>query len=380
MRIVHLADTHLGWRQLHRVNDAGRNQREQDVYDAFADAVDIAIGLDPDAVIHAGDLFDAYLPSSAALGAALDGFARLRDAGIPIVVIAGNHSTPRASTAAHIFGVLERFGGVYFVYGDPQVVPLEGRRRPGLLAVHAVPHNNEPATVDAALHAARPDPKADFNVLVAHVGLHGYGHVIGPEAASLTLSGEVLTDAGEFDYIALGHLHKYASASDNAAYAGSLERLSWGDDAEHKGVLEVDLAAGRQSSHFVRMHPVPTRAMITLDPIDAATCQDLTAALIARGASEDLDGAIVRISVRNVTAAEWNAVDTRAVLAAYESCLHFERDAQMIGAPAEMPAAAPALREFIAAWPGLKNAGIDADELLSRAEGFLTLADQELAG
>jgi DNA repair protein SbcD/Mre11 len=379
LRIVHLADTHLGFRQLHRVNDAGRNVREQDVYDAFADAIEITVGLDPDAVIHAGDLFDSYHPSSAALGAALDGFARLREAGIPIVVIAGNHSTPRVAAADHVFGVLDRFGGVHVVHGASQVVRIEGRGRPGVLAVHAIPHDNDPAAVSAALRDARP-ADADFNVLVAHVGLDGLGQLVGSEAGSLTLSGEALAEAGEFDYVALGHLHKFAPARDNGAYAGSLERLSWGDDADFKGVVEVNLAAGRRSPDYLRLHPVPTRAMIELDAVDAASCEDLTAAIIARGEGEGLAGAMVRITVRNVTAADWNAIDARAVGAAYAECLHFERAPQLIGAPAGLSATAPALREFLAAWPGLKTAGIELDEFVARAEGFLALADQELAG
>ena len=45
-----------------------------------------------------------------------------------------------------------------------------------------------------------------------------------------------------------------------------------------------------------------------------------------------------------------------------------------------MPATVPALREFLAAWPGLKTAGVELDEFIARAEGFLALADQELAG
>ena len=73
--------------------------------------------------------------------------------------------------------------------------------------------------------------------------------------------------------------------------------------------------------------------MIALDPVDAATCEDLTAAIIARGEGEDLDGAMVRIAVRNVTAADWNAIDARAVAAAYAACLHFEREPQLIRPP-----------------------------------------------
>ena len=145
MRIVHFSDTHLGFRQLHRVNDAGRNEREQDVYDAFERAIDRIIELAPAVAIHAGDLFDSYHPSSAALGVALDGLRRLRDAGIPVVVIAGNHSSPRVAAAEHIFGVLQRFGGAHTIYGGAREV------RVGDLAVHAIPHDNDPQRLVAAL-------------------------------------------------------------------------------------------------------------------------------------------------------------------------------------------------------------------------------------
>ncbi len=131
MRIVHLADTHLGFRQLHHVDATGRNVREQDVYRAFERAIDTIVELKPDAVIHAGDLFDSYHPSSAALGVALDGLRRLREAGIPVVIIAGNHSTPRVAAAEHIFGVLERFGGVHVVYRATEVIEFTSRDRQG---------------------------------------------------------------------------------------------------------------------------------------------------------------------------------------------------------------------------------------------------------
>ena len=376
MRIVHVADTHLGFRQLHRVNDAGRNVREQDVYDAFERAISKTIELEPAALIHAGDLFDSYHPSSAALRVALDGFARLRDAGIPAVVIAGNHSTPRVASAEHIFGVLERFGGVHVIYGGARVVRI------GDLAVHGVAHDNEPAQLTAALRGARPAADAKFNVLVAHVGLDGLGQVVGSEAGSVTVSGEALDQAGDFDYIALGHLHKFAPARNNAAYAGSLERLSWADDAPDKGIVEVDLAAGRESRDYLCLHPIDGRSHITLDAIDAATADDLTAAILARGeragGAEALRGAMVRVSVRNVTAAAWNALDQRAIAAAFRECLHFEREAHFAGRQAMQASASPALREFLLRWPGAQGAGIDTEDFIARAEAFLARVDQEL--
>jgi DNA repair exonuclease SbcCD nuclease subunit len=380
MRICHLADTHLGFRQLHRVDDAGRNERELDVYRAWTAAIDKIVELRPDAVVHAGDLFDSYHPSTAALGVALDGLRRLHEVGIPVVIIAGNHSTPRVAAAEHVFGVLERFGGVHVVYGGTQVIEITAREGSSTLAVHAIAHDNEPEVMAAALRAARADAGADFHVLVAHVGLDGLGQVVGAEAGSVTLSGEDLAGAGGFDYIALGHLHKFAPARENAAYSGSLERLSWADDAPHKGIVEVDLAAGRMSADYLRLHPVPTRAHLTLPAIDAAQVDDLTAALLARAeeGGEALKDAMVRLTIRNVSAAEWNAVDHKAVAAAYSVCLHFEREPQLTGQAAAAAAPAPALRDFLLTWVAEHAPKAPAEQLVTRAEAFLAQADQAL--
>jgi DNA repair protein SbcD/Mre11 len=373
VKIVHLSDTHLGFRQLHRVNDAGRNEREQDVYDAFERAIAKIIELAPAVAIHSGDLFDSYHPSSAALGVALDGLRRLREAGVPVVVIAGNHSSPRVAAAEHIFSVLERFGGAHLIYGGVREVRI------GDLAVHAIPHDNDPQRLVAALRRAQPSADAAFNVLVAHVGLEGLGRVVGSEAGSVTLSGEVLAGTGDFDYIALGHLHKFAPACGNAAYAGSLERLSWADDAPVKGIVEVDLAAGSRSRDYLKLHPIEGRRFVTLEPVDAATVANLSDAIIGRAEGADLAGAMVRLSVRNVSVADWSAVDNKAIVAAYAACLHFEREPQLIGAPATGAVAAPGLRDFLLGWAGEHAPGLDPENFVDRAEAFIALADQELA-
>jgi exonuclease SbcD len=373
VRVVHLSDTHLGFRQLHRVNDAGRNEREQDVYDAFERAITRIIELAPAVAIHAGDLFDSYHPSSAALGVALDGLRRLRDAGIPVVVIAGNHSSPRVAAAEHIFGVLERFGGAHMVYGGTREIRI------GNLAVHAIPHDNDPQRLMGALRRARPSEDAEYNVLVAHVGLDGLGKVVGSEAGSVTLSGEALAGSGDFDYIALGHLHKFAPACGNAAYAGSLERLSWADDAPVKGIIEVDLAAGRRSPGYLELHPIEGRRFITLEPVDAAAVANLSDAIVARADGVDLAGAMVRLGVRNVSVADWNAVDHKTIARAYAAALHFEREPQLIGTVTMSAAAAPGLRDFLLGWASEHAPGLDPDNFVARAEAFIALADQELA-
>jgi len=372
MRIVHLADTHLGIRQLHRVDRHGRNIREQDFYAAFNAAIDCAIELDPACVIHAGDLFDSYHPSSAALAVALDGIKRLVDARIPLVLIAGNHSTPRVAAAQHVFAVLERFdrsGLVHALHSEPQTIRIDG------LAVQALPHLNDRATLAEAMHAAEPLVDADFNVAVAHTGFSVIKGVGAGEAGSINLTGEELEAVGTFDYIALGHLHKYDRVRANAVYSGSLERITWADDAPRKVIVEVDLSIDTFDDDWHRLHEIPSRAHVRLDDIDAASTGDLTTAMVqAADGRDDLTDAMVRVRVRNLTLSAQAALDRRQVEEAFSHCLHFEIDTQLIGEQ-DMVAAPRDLREFLA---GRVPAGMDAGDFIARAERYLGQATQEI--
>jgi len=67
MRIAHLADLHLGFRQFQRLDASGVNQREADVAGAFRRAIDAVIDRRPDAVLIAGDLFHSVRPTNRAI-------------------------------------------------------------------------------------------------------------------------------------------------------------------------------------------------------------------------------------------------------------------------------------------------------------------------
>src|SRR5688572_31259885 len=107
IRIAHLADTHLGYRALYRADpNTGRNQRAVDVEHAYARAIADILTRDIDLVIHAGDVFHHTRPSWQAMRAFLIETRRLDRAGLPAVVIAGNHDTPRLRTSGSAFSVL----------------------------------------------------------------------------------------------------------------------------------------------------------------------------------------------------------------------------------------------------------------------------------
>ena len=110
MLLAHLADVHLGYRQYHRQTPSGINQREFDVAGAFRRAIDGIVAARPNLIVIAGDLFHMVRPSNHTIVFCFHQFQRLRE-GLPeakIVLIAGNHDTPRAAETGSILAPDQR--------------------------------------------------------------------------------------------------------------------------------------------------------------------------------------------------------------------------------------------------------------------------------
>src|SRR5688500_12055566 len=158
MRVVHLSDIHLGFRQYQRLTPSGINQREADVARTFQRAIDQIIGLRPDLVLVAGDLFHSSRPSNAAILHAFRQFLRLRSEmpDTAVVMIAGDHDTPRTTESGSIMGLFESIG-VHAAAHEPHHCRVSAER-----AVLAMPD-----TV-GTLPQLKADPATRHNVLLIH--------------------------------------------------------------------------------------------------------------------------------------------------------------------------------------------------------------------
>ncbi len=83
MKILHMADTHLGYSAYRKVTKEGMNQREIDIYNSFKQIIDYAVKSKPDLILHAGDLFDSVRPTNRAITIALEQIIRLSKEKIP---------------------------------------------------------------------------------------------------------------------------------------------------------------------------------------------------------------------------------------------------------------------------------------------------------
>jgi DNA repair exonuclease SbcCD nuclease subunit len=375
MKILHLADTHLGFRQFSGQLDPVRklNQRECDVYAVWHAAVDIAIKREVDAVVHAGDLFDSARPSPRALSEALDAFARLRDADIPVIVIAGNHETPRFRSGGSVFEVLERFG-VHAVWREPQSVRI------GTAAFHAVPHESDPDQLRTDVESLRLDAAAEHNVLVVHCGIQALPRPTYAEVNQIELDPDVLAEAG-FDYVALGHLHRFQAPQVNALYPGSLERLDFADLEGEKAAVEIDLAAGAGAPGFVTRHPLRTRPLIDVQ-IDCGGC-DPTSVLErveAELTAHELDGAVVRLRLGSLQRDVYHALDFDRLDELCAPCLHHMLVVGRDGLRSRDAAGADREELVFTDWARQRvPGGLDAERVVALAQRFLADATAEEA-
>ena len=270
MKIVHLADTHLGLAAFNRVDpETGMNLREQLIYDNFLAAVDRIIAMRPDALVHAGDLFHQVKPKTRAYTTALDALSRLHDAGIPMVVVAGNHSMAKTRYTASPFEVLERGG---YRASDLYVAHHNRYRRVELgdTVFHLIPNMLEAEGYRRAFEGI--EFAGGTNVLVTH----GLASILKDRrlhtVAEHELDATILSD--RFDYIALGHFHGQVQVADNAWYSGSLEHCNYGEIAEKKGGLGVNLASGEVEHIELPRTPMFSLGRVNCDGLSAREVVD----------------------------------------------------------------------------------------------------------
>lgn len=305
MRIVHIADTHLGLAAFGRLDEDGMNLRERLIYDNFLASVDALIAERPDVLVHAGDLFDRVKPKTRAFSTVFQALERLRDAGIPIVVISGNHSMPKTRYTASPFELLqyhnsELYAAFRYRYESVEI---------GDTAFHLIPN---------MLHAG--DYRTEFDSIAlstSHANVlvtHGLASILKDRrlrtVAEHELDATILSP--DFDYIALGHFHDQRKVAFNAWYSGSIEYCSYNEVHDTKGGLIVDTATGS-----VRHLSLPHTPVFDLG---AVACRDKTAPQVAEAIIAMVEGyappsgnVMVTLTLEQVSRETARGIDRRVI-------------------------------------------------------------------
>lgn len=322
IRLLHLADLHIGMENYGTLNkEKGVNQRVLDFLARLDEAFDYGLEHQVDLVIIAGDVYKTHNPSSTYQRMLAQRIKRLADQGVPVVLLVGNHDLPamiQRASSVDIFQTLEVPNVV--VGRDDRLHTIQTRRGPVQVATVPYPVRQRLMAYDdyrglsveeldrelqslvvAIIQAlAAQVDRAVPAVLTAHLSVAGatWGSersvMIGRDAVVLK---SVLADP-VWDYVALGHIHKHQSLNGDAyppiVYAGSIERVDFGEEGQPKGFCWVELARGKTTWRFVE---VAARPFVTIRA-DLRQADDPLLALRQAVEKVDLTGAVVRVIVQ----------------------------------------------------------------------------------
>lgn len=353
IRLLHIADIHIGMENYGRTDaQTGLNQRVMDFLRRLSDAVDYALDHEIDVVIFAGDAYKTRDPNPTFQREFARRMMRLANAGIPVVMLVGNHDLPAVAQRATSITIFDTLKVPNTTVGDREKLHQITCRRGQPLQVATVPYpiksglladeesrGKSIAEVDALMQQALaeniralaaearqlPDVPAvltgHFSVQEASTGSER-GIMIGRDVA---VARSVLADPA-WDYVALGHIHKHQSLNGDAhppvVYSGSIERIDFGEEREPKGWVAATVERGRADWQYVTHYRRPARPFVTIAVDVRGEEGDPTPAVLAAIAQRDLTDAVVRVSLR-LRAEQETLLQEREVLAALNRAAYY---------------------------------------------------------
>lgn len=380
MRIAHIADVHLGYRAYARLTPEGVNQREEDVFGAFERVLVDVTGRDVDLIIIAGDLFHTVRPSNLVIQKTFRLFSRFRRRfDTPIVIVGGNHDTPKSADAGCILDLFpDAFEHVYVRhYG------FEGIAFGGLgCTVYCLPY----FALQERNTQVRPAEGGGANVLALHGTVRGVAY--GMHDPVVIDPGELYFD--EWNYIAVGHYHIRTEIAPNCFYSGATEYTSTNIWEEARGPSKGYLIYDTEGPN-VETHETPAlREVHDLAPVAAEDLsgEEIMDAIESRLAALDgLQDRIVRVVVDGIPRSIQRDLDWGRLRELKSQVMHLEltfRPPARAGQAAADGVVGPSRplevewREFAEALDGLPR-GIDPKRLSDLGSQYLAKAAEEEA-
>jgi exonuclease SbcD len=345
MKILHFADAHIDMANYGRHDaETGLPLRVMDFLKSLDTIVAAAIDERVDLVLFAGDAYKDRSPAPTFQREWGKRIMRLSQAGIPTLLLVGNHDLSPAIGRAHAIEefktlqvphvrVLDKpvFLGPDELEGLPlQVLALPWISRSGLMAnlelsaaepgmVYEAIEERLKSLVDAWLESA--DPALPI-VLTAHASVQGAkygGERMVMLGGDLVLSGSLVKDP-RLDYVALGHIHKPQNLNENAhppvVYPGSIERVDFGEAADDKFFVIAQVERGQTRVEWRKLtdiRPFIDRFLTLESEEDRANLRQRVFAVLP--AQDELEGAIFRLTLEYPR--EWEELIDEGALRQY---------------------------------------------------------------
>ena len=328
MKFIHLSDLHLG----KRLNDFSLIEDQKYILEEI---IGIITEEAPDGILIAGDVYDKSVPTAEAIRL-FDGFlTALAEKGVPVFIISGNHdSVERISFGARLMDASGiHIAGVY----EGEVKPCILHDSEGEVRIYMLPffkpqiarrfHGDEAESYTDAMRLSIDAMGIDTsvrNILIAHQLVTGSDRSDSEEVSVGGTDDVALSVFDDFDYVALGHLHRPQNCTtERVRYCGTPLKYSFSEARDQKSITVVDLP--KKGSLSIKTIPLkPLRDMVEIkgkyDDImqksfyEGTTLRD-DYVHITLTDEEDIPDAIgrVRVVYRNVMKLDYDNIRTRSL-------------------------------------------------------------------
>ena len=319
IKFTHTADIHFGVENYGKLDmKTGINTRLLDFYNAFNFCIDKSIEDKDDFFLFSGDAYKTANPNPTQQRLLFKSLLRLQQAGIPVVIIVGNHDNPLSFGKVNALGLFEDLPlEGFYVITKPKILKLETKN--GEVQIVGIPWptkntititNKDLSSSDISQYISNAvsniikdlASKLDKNIpsiLAAHLTVSN-GIFSGSEKRAIYSQDPIFLPSqlaiSPFDYVALGHLHRYQNLNPGSyppiIYSGSIERIDFGERREEKGFCKVFiLRKGEVKYDFLK---VPTRKFVQIE-VDIDSKVDYTHQIIDQIKKHDIRGAVVKI-------------------------------------------------------------------------------------
>lgn len=353
IQFIHAADIHFGMENYGKIDPkTGIHTRLLDFQKSLNTCIDSAIKHEVDFFLFSGDAYKTANPSPTQQRLLFECFLRLFKADIPVVMIIGNHDNPLSFGKTHsldLFGQLPLAG--FYVIDKPTALTIQTKRGPVQIVgipwptknTIALNKYNTPDSIGAAhsVHSVNDYISKAVSSIIQHHAQKLNPTIPAVLAAHLTVSTAIFSGSEKraiqgkdpvfmpsqlalqpFDYVALGHIHRYQNLNPNGhpavVYSGSIDRIDFGERKEEKGFCLVTIKNKQKTSHeFIT---IKTRPFIQVE-VQLSKEKGQTDQIIAALKNYDLNGAIVKI-IYHLPPDTKDHIDMRAIHSVCSHAMH----------------------------------------------------------
>ena len=337
VKILHLADIHLGMENYGKTDKSGINSRLLDFLESFDYAVDYAIKEKVEFFLFAGDAFKSREPTQTQQREFAKRIKKLSQENIKVILVIGNHDLPNAYGKAdtlEIYKTLEvenvyiskdpeifkfrKMGDRQWELGNQietpgfanecfQIATLPWITRSSLVGKEGYQNKNieevnimvgEKISQTIKELAGNIDPNYPA-VMIAHATVAGAE--FGAER-KVYVGSDIVLSLNNFvkpwKYTALGHLHKFQVLSQDppVIYSGSIDRVDFSEEKEDKGFVIAEIEKNSKTKYsFIK---IPARKFISIDVDIRSDAMDPIEIIKKEINKNNLENAVVKVNIK----------------------------------------------------------------------------------